>query len=303
MKAREASPVDALDWPASTGTTDRAVFGALIWCAELRGSLVFGASERYLAEVSGRARDTVRSSLRRLMKRGLITLEKKSRPRRGGGVQSNVYRLHLPEVITLPKRQIVPSRVAHDPSAVGVYDVPDLWRGQGGLPYGSYFTWRAMPEGEWMTTAAVQAARRPSASKDTVRHHLKVLHSVGLVDRPFRASLDQPQKQKWMRIPESPRYNPYRLARSLGVDGHAEQQADRHQAERKARRLPLGLNGNPDNVPVSRNRSKGPVTGEPFSDYVKRLREDAGDALGDPDRIKGLYARWRISEDELKEAA
>jgi len=154
-----------------------------------------------------------------------------------------------------------------------------------------------------MTTAEVQAARSSGASKDTVRHHLKALHSVGLVDRPFRASLDQPQQQQWMRIPESPRHNPYRLARSLGVDGHAEQQADRHQAERRAKRLPLGINGDPDNVPISNGESRDSTTSERFSNYVKRLREEAGDALSEPHRIKGLYARLRIPEDELKEVA
>jgi predicted transcriptional regulator len=193
-------------WKGQKGLTDIAVLRALHQVGMEAGSRVFSASSRQLAERAGRTRVTVEKSLRRLEATGHIKLGKKA-----SGQDASTY--ELAEV--MPLESASPIRGAGSGIVSRTEALPDVFRSLG---QSAFRVWRALDDVDSATIADTQQAT--GLSRKTVEEALLRLLSAGL-------ALDV-EAGCWVRRDDD--LND--LAVSIGADGQAQAQRERHLQER-----------------------------------------------------------------------
>ncbi|WGL51600.1 hypothetical protein P5P86_16755 [Nocardioides sp. BP30] len=210
-------------WTARTGTTDRAVYTALIEIATEAARIDPTASVRQLADRSGVGKNAACTALSRLTNMGLI-----ERPKQRSAAPGRATAVRLVAPLTTAEGY-VPGDTSS--SLKGVRELlmspstdtlGDLFTNGSGLGLPCRETWEALSD-EFTKTREV-LARRGHTTIRTLRGHLNRLEQAGLAER---------SGQTWRRIVPSDEAAE-RLARLLGVMGKRHRRAELHERERTA---------------------------------------------------------------------
>lgn len=196
-------------WPGRGGSTDRDVFLGNVQIAKESGQVIYHADCRTLAEFANTTFRTVARANRRLVKAGLLNLEKP-------GVGNCAAQYSLSNSVTLPHSPIVRK-------CDTISREHDVFSYQA-LGKSSKFIWNALEDGPKTVEELLLLTGRV---KKTVQKWLKAMSGLedGVSEKPMIYAYDG----KWYRNQD---INLERISELLEVKGLMEKRKKRHQEER-----------------------------------------------------------------------
>lgn len=210
-------------WPGRTGNTDRAVYLALCQRMRMDGGSSFRASVREVAELAGVNKETACAAIGRLVKAGLVRLEKAD-----AKAVSHHYSLStdvLDDYIVANDGATHQTRTvgeAYTPVGISVRnsETHDAWH-RDALGKSALAVWTALQAGQGLTEAEI--GDQKGKAKQTVRRALMKLEQHGL------ARVDDGE---WRAVEASPDILDL-IALEAGTLGRADQRSQRHREERE----------------------------------------------------------------------
>lgn len=203
----EASP-----WSGRTGSTDQAVLIAHASIALRRGQLIYGASAREIAELSGLSRTTASRRTQSLIEDGRIRLVEPT-----VGFQANVYDL----IVDVHNGTVL----SNDCHVMHSHDV-FRWKGLG---KSAALVWHALNQKDSLTVAELEAITGKHQS--TIRRRLKKMASiqdpVTGESIPMVVEIDQKGANRWRALDVDLEH----VAKILGTEGTGDEQKLQHKRE------------------------------------------------------------------------
>jgi hypothetical protein len=212
-------------WNGRSATSDSRVYRAMVDRAVIYGfrAPIIAIDQRTLALTCCHSQATVAAAIRRLIDMKLVSVERKATRR-----QATTYRLHA-DVDVQGGNDIYVGGAGDCIDPLDVYlplTVHDLFRTRAGNPPGSLETFIAVPD-TWATVSAIRECRIGASTARTLRSHLTILESEGLVER------NSPRGHNWRRRPDAHGRLDV-LAEWRGTAGAEERQRQEYDEQRYA---------------------------------------------------------------------